>query len=146
MAEDKLTAILWLQKWVKNKLKKSTQDSDISQALSLIESAFQNGHIHDWSTNDWLCVRVLELIPEKAPECVPRIEAWAQANTIWQKRSGILSFKKSVKQGKYHPLIEDMIKKLLRNHHSEERFVQTAIGWVLGRCITELCTMGRILV
>ena len=131
MAEDKLTAILWLQKWVKNKLKKNTQDSDISQALSLIEFAFQNGHIHDWSTNDWLCVRVLELIPEKAPEYVSRIEAWAQASTIWQKRSAILSFKKSVKQGKYHPLIEDMIKKLLETHHAEERFVQTGIGWVL---------------
>ena len=25
MAEDKLTAILWLQKWVKNKLKKNTK-------------------------------------------------------------------------------------------------------------------------
>lgn len=128
MAEDKLTAILWLQVIVNSKLKRGSKSSDLSNLISLLESAFENGYIHDWSTNDWLCVRVLELIPERAPTYVPRIESWIESESVWQRRSAILSFKKSSKQGKYHPNIEQLIAKALP---SEERFVQTGIGWVL---------------
>ena len=131
MAEDKLTAILWLQDLVKSKLKKNSKNSDLSGAISVIESAFKHNYIHDWSTNDWLCVRVLELIPEKAPSYVPRIKKWIESESIWQRRSALLAFKKMSKQGKYHSIIEDMIAKMLP---CEERFVQTAIGWVLADC------------
>ena len=128
MAEDKLTAILWLQNIVKSKLNRGGNNSGLSNVISLIESAFEDGHIHDWSTNDWLCVRVLELIPEKAPTLVPRIESWIESESVWQRRSAILAFKKSSKQGNYHLNIEQLIAKALP---SEERFVQTGIGWVL---------------
>lgn len=128
MAEDKLTAILWLQIIAKSKLKKGSKCSDLNNLISTIESAFENGHIHDWSTNDWLCVRVLELIPEKAPAHVTRIESWIESESVWQRRSAILTFKKSSKQGNYHVSIEQLIAKALP---SEERFVQTGIGWVL---------------
>ena len=128
MAEDKLTALLWLENWVKKQLKEPDREALIAQALSMLEDAFQSGDIHDWSTNDWCCVRVLELIPQKAPRFVPRLMSWAKAETIWQRRSGILAFKKSAKSGAYHTEIETLINTLLP---SDERFVQTAIGWVL---------------
>lgn len=128
MAEDKLTAILWLQIIVKSKIKRGSKDRDLSNVISTIESAFENGYIHDWSTNDWLCVRVLELIPEKTSAHVSRIESWIESESAWQRRSAILAFKKSSKQGNYHINIEQLIAKALP---SEERFVQTGIGWVL---------------
>ena len=128
MAEDKLIALLWLQEGLKFNLKYSKDSSFIDQVLDLLEDTFQKGHIHDWSTNDWLCVRVLEIVPEKYPQCIPRLMKWSSSNSIWQRRSSILSFKKSGKNGKYFENIEHLIKNLLP---SDERFIQTAIGWVL---------------
>lgn len=128
MAEDKLIALLWLQDGLKFNLKYSKDSSFIDQALDLLEDTFQKGDIHDWSTNDWLCVRFLEIIPEKYPQYIPRLINWSSSNSKWQRRSSILSFKKSGKNGKFFENIEQLIKNLLP---SDERFIQTAIGWVL---------------
>ena len=128
MAEDKLTAILWLEIWLKNHLKTQDNTPYIDQALSMLEACFEAGDIHDWSTNDWCCVRILELIPEKAPTFIPRLISWQVSTSLWQRRSAILAFKKVAKNGSYHAEIATLIGNLLP---SNERFVQTGIGWVL---------------
>ena len=67
MAEDKLIAILWLKNWLKVQGTGSDATEAVSLLLVLLEDVFAAGDIHDWSTNDWLCVRVLETIVEKYP-------------------------------------------------------------------------------
>ena len=128
MAEDKLIAILWLQQWIKPQLKSPMGDPAAAQVLSLLEDVFLQGDIFDWSTNDWLCVRVMEAIPEYFPNQIPRLLGWSTAPSLWQRRSSLLSFKKSAKNGQHWESVEELIRRLLP---SEERFIQTAVGWVL---------------
>ncbi len=128
MAEDKLIAILWLQQWIKPQLKSPMGDPAAAQVLSLLEDVFLQGDIFDWSTNDWLCVRVMEAIPEYFPNQIPRLLDWSTAPSLWQRRSSLLSFKKSAKNGQHWESVEELIRRLLP---SEERFIQTAVGWVL---------------
>ena len=127
-AEDKLTAILWLQFLMKSIPKKERKSERVAPILDLLEGSFTSGIIHDWATNDWLCVRVLELFPQHYPTWNDRLVTWTLAPSLWQRRSGLLAFKKWIKQGKNHHLAEDMFANLLP---SDERFVQTAVGWVL---------------
>ncbi|MFN3202350.1 MAG: DNA alkylation repair protein [Bradymonadia bacterium] len=128
MAEDKLTAILWLKQWLKRKDPDVTAEDRIAAMLGMVEDALGAGDIHDWSTNDWLCVRVLEEVPLKTPDFIPRLVGWAESETVWQRRCAILAFKKAGKSGLHHDVIADLVQRLLP---SEERFVQTGIGWVL---------------
>lgn len=128
MAEDKLIAIVWLQQWIKAQIQKFKTSPGIAQVFDHLEDVFEKGDIYDWSTNDWLCVRILETIPVAAPSYVPRLMSWSQSESLWQRRSSILAFKKCGKMGDYHQQIEQLIECLLP---SDERFVQTAIGWVL---------------
>lgn len=128
LAEDKLIAILWLQQWLKPQLKSPQTDLAAAQVLALLEDVFQQGDIYDWSTNDWLCVRVLEWIPEYFPNQIPRLLDWSAATSLWQRRSSLLSFKKSAKNGQHWDCVEVLIQRLLP---SKERFIQTAVGWVL---------------
>ena len=100
----------------------------VCQMFELLEETFASGDIDDWSTNDWLCVRVLETIPLKYPTFIDRLIGWHEASSLWQRRSGLLAFKKSAKTGHHQVEVEGIISKLLPSH---ERFVQTAIGWVL---------------
>ena len=128
LAEDKFIAILWLQQWLKRRRTSDEATAALCQIFELLEDTFASGDIHDWSTNDWLCVRVLETIPLKYPAFVERLIGWHTASSVWQRRSGLLAFKKSVKAGHFHVEVEELISKLVP---SQERFVQTAIGWVL---------------
>ena len=128
MAEDKLIAIVWLQKWLTRRRTTDEATAAVCQMFELLEETFASGDIHDWSTNDWLCVRVLETIPLKYPTFIDRLIGWHEASSVWQRRSGLLAFKKSAEAGHYQVEVEGIISKLLP---SQERFVQTAIGWVL---------------
>ena len=127
-AEDKFMAILWLKQWLMMQKKQVEPTQNIALALNMLEDTFAVNDIYDWSTNDWLCVRVLEIIPAKYPSFLDQLMHWCEADSIWQRRSGLLAFKKCAKIGKYHDKVEIMIEKLLP---SEARFIQTAIGWIL---------------
>ena len=128
MAEDKLIAILWLKDWLKFQARGPDAIETVSLVLALLEDVFAAGDIHDWSTNDWLCVRVLETIVEKYPQLNGRLMGWLDAEPLWQRRSALLAFKKGGKQGLFHDEIAALIEGLLP---SDERFIQTAVGWVL---------------
>ena len=128
MAEDKLTAILWLKHWLRKESRNGTGIASVIMALEMLEDVFRAGDIYDWSTNDWLCVRVLETIPIQYPSLIERLMDWVDALSIWQRRSALLAFKKSAKQGQHHKVVEALIERLLP---TDKRFIQTAIGWVL---------------
>ena len=53
---------------------------------------------------------------------------WVDADSLWQRRSSLLAFKKAAKIGRYHSEVELLIARLLP---SDARFIQTAVGWVL---------------
>ena len=55
---------------------------------------FAAGDINDWSTNDWLCVRVLETVPIRYPMVIERLMGWVDADSLWQRRSAYLPLKK----------------------------------------------------
>ena len=84
MAEDKLIAILWLKNWLKVQGRGSNATEAVSLVLALLEDVFAAGDIHDWSTNDWLCVRVLETIVEKYPQLNHRLMGWLDAEPLWR--------------------------------------------------------------
>ena len=49
---------------------------------------FEQGHIADWNTCDWFCVRVLGPLAEQQGEaCARAIAAWKDAPTLWQRRA-----------------------------------------------------------
>ena len=60
-AEDKISGILYLQEVL---LPAGALDwrSDLARFVPL----FEEGHIADWNTNDWLCVKVLGPLVERA--------------------------------------------------------------------------------
>ena len=128
MAEDKLTAILWLKQWLTIEARHGDPTRAVMRALDLVESTFAAGDIDDWSTNDWLCVRVLETMPIRYPIAIERLMGWVNADSVWQRRSSLLAFKKAAKIGHFHSEVERLIARLLP---SDARFIQTAVGWVL---------------
>lgn len=110
-AEDKFAAIFWLQ--------------SMGDCVDVVDQWFSAGHIYDWSTTDWLCVRVLDpLVLEGHTE----IAEWRFKPNLWQRRAAIVSLRGAVAKGVELELVEQTIADLLP---SDERFIHTGIGWVL---------------
>ena len=122
LAEDKFAGTIYIQKNLLSKL-------DYTSLLSACNALFQQGYFFDWSTTDWFCTRVLDpLIIKHGLAAANIIAATRFSDNLWQRRASIVSFRHASKDSQYHPLIEKIIADLLP---SEERFIQTGIGWVL---------------
>ncbi len=120
-AEDKFAGIFLLQNCI------DKQPS--GKTLGFLKRVFRRGDIYDWSTNDWLCVRVLDpLILKNNDKSAERIAKWRSAKNLWQKRSSIVAFRGAGRVGLHHNLIAEIIEDLA---DSSERFIQTGIGWCL---------------
>ena len=128
-SEDKLAGILFLQEIL---LPASALDwhSDLPRFACL----FDEGYICDWSTCDWFCVKVLgPLVEQQGEGCARAISEWREANSLWQQRSSIVAFANLARKGDgnfpgYTEMVLDSCTHLLG---SQERFVQTGVGWVL---------------
>ncbi len=122
VAEDKFACAILLQKY----LLKQTPALEI---VARTQTAFESGHIWDWSTNDWYCVRVLgPLVVAGDKQVLRKIASWKSAQNIWQRRSAIIPFRAAAKLSRDHELITGVVKTLV---HDRERFVQTGIGWLI---------------
>jgi len=129
VAEDKLAGILFLQEIL---LPAGLMDwrTDLPRFARL----FSDGHIFDWSTCDWFCVRVLgPLVRREGEACARAISEWRNADDLWQRRASVVAFVNLAKAGDANfPGFTDM---LLENCaalvQSQERFAQTGTGWVL---------------
>ena len=119
-AEDKFAAILWLKQRIVKQPPKRT--------LAFVEGVFKRGEIFDWSTNDWLCVRVIDPLVLKSGQSAERVAGWRKAKNLWQRRSSIVGFRGAARAGIRHELIAEIIEDMA---DSQERFVQTGIGWCL---------------
>lgn len=121
VAEDKFAAILYMQTFLKA--------ADPALLLSTIETAFENGRFFDWSTTDWLCVRVLDpLILRNGEQTARRIADWSKARDLWQRRASVVSFRHAIREPSMTGLAEAVVNRLVVE---EARFIQTGIGWLL---------------
>ncbi|MEM6452645.1 MAG: DNA alkylation repair protein [Cyanobacteria bacterium P01_D01_bin.105] len=122
LAEDKFAGAIYIQKFLLSKL-------SYAELLKTCDSLFQKGYFFDWSTTDWFCTRVLDpTIIKQGLEAAIIIANGRFSNNLWQRRASIVSFRHASSHVQYHPLIEQIIADLLP---SNERFIQTGIGWVL---------------
>ena len=100
---------------------------------------FDDGHIWDWSTCDWFCVRVLGRLVESQEDlaereaCARQIAKWSEAENLWRMRASCVAFVNCARQGDaFFPGFRDMVLDICRlTVRRQERFGQTGTGWVL---------------
>jgi 3-methyladenine DNA glycosylase AlkD len=127
--EDKLAGVLFLQEIL---LPAGALDwrSDLPRFARL----FDQEHIRDWSVCDWFCVKVLgPLVEQQGEACARAISEWREAHSVWQRRASVVAFANLAKNGDdnfpgFTEMVLDNCSHLLG---SQERFVQTGVGWVL---------------
>jgi 3-methyladenine DNA glycosylase AlkD len=122
ISEYKLAGILIYQKFLLNKL----EDAEIIENISEI---FDKNYIYDWSTCDWLCVRVLSpLIKKQNNEVVKRMQVWNENENVWKARASLVAFVSSNQIIHYLEIVKTLMEKLIQR---KERFAKTAVGWIL---------------
>jgi 3-methyladenine DNA glycosylase AlkD len=128
-SEDKLAGVLFLQEIL---LPAGTLDwhSELPRFARL----FDEGYIRDWSTCDWLCVKVLgPLVGQQGEACARAISKWREADSVWQRRASVVAFANLAREEDrnfpgFTEMVLDNCSHLLG---SQERFAQTGVGWVL---------------
>ncbi len=126
-SEDKLAGIVLLQEQL------IPQGAIAPVDLPRFAQVFQSGAIADWSTCDWFCMRVLgTLVKREGAAWARAIAAWKDAENLWQRRASCIPFVSLAKQGdRLFPGFTDLILEVGETVvRSDERFSQTAIGWL----------------
>jgi 3-methyladenine DNA glycosylase AlkD len=129
VAELKLAGILYLQEVL---LPRGALDcrSDLDRFADL----FKAGHIADWNTCDWFCVKVLGSLAEQQGEpCARAIAAWSKTDPLWQRRASGVAFVNLAKHGEenFAGFTGMLLAVCADTVQSDERFAQTGTGWVL---------------
>jgi 3-methyladenine DNA glycosylase AlkD len=127
--EDKLAGVLFLQEIL-------LQEGALDWRSDLLRFArlFDEGYIRDWNVCDWFCVKVLgPLVEQQGKACARAISEWREANSVWQRRASVVAFANLVSKGdRTFPGITEMVlDNCTHLLESQERFVQTGVGWVL---------------
>jgi 3-methyladenine DNA glycosylase AlkD len=127
--EDKLAGVLFLQEIL---LQAGALDwrSDLPRFARL----FDGGYIRDWNVCDWFCVKVLGPLAEQQGEaCARAISEWREANSVWQRRASVVAFADLASKGdrNFPGFTEMVLNNCAHLLGSQERFVQTGVGWVL---------------
>lgn len=121
-AEDKFAGIVLIQLHLLKAL-------PFKILADCIENLFEEGCFYDWSTTDWMNVRVLSpLIDLHGFLAIGRFSSWVSSANLWQRRSSIVSLRACVRSPDYLHVIDSVIESL---SSSDERFIQTGIGWVI---------------
>jgi 3-methyladenine DNA glycosylase AlkD len=128
-SEDKIAGILFFQEALL-----PAGEVDWQRDLPRFARLFEEGHIADWSTCDWLCVRVLGPMVERyGPACAEAIAAWRTSPNLWQRRASGVAFVNLAPKGDANfPGFTDLVLSTCAATVSHpERFSQTGTGWVL---------------
>ncbi|HET9494975.1 MAG TPA: DNA alkylation repair protein [Chloroflexia bacterium] len=102
--------------------------------LPRLGALFVEGHIYEWGTCDWLCVKVLgPLAAREGPECARAISEWRRADNMWQRRAAGVAFVNLAPRGEANfPGFTDMLlETCAATVRDPQRFAQTGTGWVL---------------
>ncbi len=125
-AEDKLAGVLALSEFVVGRL-------DVRHAERLAEP-FARGHIGDWGTCDWYCVKALgPFVEHSGRSGAEAIAAWRHEEAFWQRRAAAVSFVNLAPRGRafYDEFPELLLAVCETNVGDAARFSQTAVGWLL---------------
>lgn len=109
------------------------EDPGYADLLPGFAGLFDEGHLGDWNSVDWFCVKVLGPLVERDGEpCARAIGEWRRSASLWQRRASAVAFVNVVRQGDFFPgfllMVLESCKELVQ---SSERFSQTGAGWVL---------------
>lgn len=129
VAEDKLAGILIFQEHLL-----PAHKTDWRADLAALEPVFDEGHIWDWNTCDWLCVRVLGPLADRNGEpCARAIASWTGAPGLWRRRAGVVAFVNLAARGDdfFEGFVDLLLDASDANTQDPERFSQTSVGWVL---------------
>jgi 3-methyladenine DNA glycosylase AlkD len=128
-AEDKLAGILYL-----GEVLLPEGALDWPEDVPRFAAVFQDGHIYDWNTCDWFCVKVLgPLVRREGELCARAIAGWRTAENLWQRRASGVAFVNLAKDGDENfPGFTNMLLEICAaTAEHPERFAQTGTGWVL---------------
>lgn len=129
LAEEKLAAILLLQERVA-----PAGELDPARDLPVLAALFDEGHIREWNTTDWLCVRVLgPMIEGGGRDVAEAIAEWADAPGLWRRRAAAVAFVPVAGRGDavFPGLVSMVLGVCAANLADPARFSQTGVGWVL---------------
>ncbi len=129
MAEDKLAGILMFQEILLPR-----GHLVCAEDLPMLAGMFDDGHIYDWSTCDWLCVRVLGPLAEaQGEECARAIAAWRTADNLWRRRAAGVAFVNLARRERelFEGFRQMLVEVCTATVAHPERFAQTGTGWVL---------------
>lgn len=127
-SEDKIAAILILAELVMDDLRPSD--------VPFLARPFRRGHIEEWSTCDWYCVKVLGPFIERSPDPLAvgtRIAAWRRSSHLWTRRAAAVAFVTLAPRGDaaFPGMTKLVLEACAANVQHPARFSQTAAGWVL---------------
>jgi 3-methyladenine DNA glycosylase AlkD len=121
-AEEKLAAILFVQLFWLGKQKHTF-------ILDLLTDWFDERHIFDWNTTDWLCVKVLgPMIDGGGEQLFWTLKYWNRDPYLWKARASLVPFSQSSDLTRHAQVVDTFSDMLIRR---KERFAKTAVGWVL---------------
>jgi 3-methyladenine DNA glycosylase AlkD len=128
-AETKIAGILYLQEALL-----PTGALDWRADLPRFACLFDEGHIADWNTCDWFCVKVLGPLAQQGGEdCARAIAEWRRAGNLWRHRASGVAFVNLARRGEenfggFADMLLEVCATLVRR---KERFAQTGAGWIL---------------
>ena len=102
--------------------------------LPVIAGWFDDGHVADWNSCDWLCVRVLgPLIERHGASTAAVIAGWRDAPGLWRRRAAVVSFVNLVgRDPEVFPGCRQLVLETCASNVADpRRFSQTGVGWVL---------------
>jgi 3-methyladenine DNA glycosylase AlkD len=95
---------------------------------------FTSQQINDWNICDWFCIKFLSKLISKYPEDISKVlESWSQSTFLWQARASVVGYVAILKNGD-SALMHHAIRNCTVLVKSDERFAQTAVGWVVREC------------
>lgn len=126
--EDKLAGMLLFQEVLL-----PSGEPPYASLLPAFATLFEDGHLADWNSVDWFCVKVLGPLVERDGEpCARAVGEWRTGSTLWQRRAGAVAFVNLVGAGERFPGFTAMVLESCRVLVGDpERFSQTGAGWVL---------------
>ena len=104
--------------------------------LDELAAPLASGHLADWNSCDWYCVKVLSGFVQGEEEIELRsraVGAWREADGLWQRRAAAVSFVHvaSFDPAPFGGFIDLMVEICHRNAEDETRWSQTSVGWLL---------------
>ncbi len=107
---------------------------DPGRDLPTIAAWFDDGHVADWNSCDWLCVRVLGPLVERHGAPVgQQLARWRDAPGLWRRRAAVVAFVNLVaREEEVFPGLRRLVlDTCAANVRDPARFAQTGVGWVL---------------